>query len=127
MCIEFIKNSTPVVEYFGKWPSFHDAEITKIEINREGILLKILFYLFIMSKNIDSRGHYVLEKKSYIEMQFSGIEELKLFDFNVQNVIAGLIIKSAAGGKKYIEIEPCYGLYGSFMCRDIEVMRIVKT
>ena len=85
-----------VTDWFGCWPSFHDAEILSMHLDREpltgdvGPSLTVRFHAFEMTREIDGDGRYKLEKHAIVTFDFDGVEELALRDFNYQNVIACL-------------------------------------
>ena len=52
-------------------------------------------HLFEMTGLVDSRGHYVLRKHTLATLSFKGIAEVRLLNFNNQNVILDLEIERA--------------------------------
>lgn len=119
-----IKNSYKIIDSLGEWPSFHDAEILKVELDREGPSLEIILYTFLMLKEVDERGYYKLAKKCIITFRFFSIEELKLIGFNQQNVISDLNYEQTDKGDIKVELNSSYGLNGGFICKDIEVISV---
>lgn len=121
-----IKNAHMVINFLRKWPSFHDAEVLKVELDRKGPSLDIKFYTFLMLKEVDERGYYKLDKECIIAIRFYSIEGLELVDFNEQNVISSLDFQQIESGGIKVIIHPCYGLNGEFICKDIEIISVEK-
>ncbi len=56
-----ISGAAELHDWFGYWPSFHDAEIVSLHLNRQGrSSLRLLTWE--MTKDIDEKGYYVLTK-----------------------------------------------------------------
>jgi hypothetical protein len=96
-----------VKDWFGYWPTFHDAEITSLCLNRRGeSRLKIHPY----SKTNHAVVCFLLEE----------IQRLELTDFSEQNVISCLQL-TKGDGHYLIELGPCYGLCGSIAAARVRV------
>src|SRR2546426_1097665 len=81
-----------LVAWFGEWPSFHDAEILVLHLDREGVSsLKIHVWLATdKSYELGGQGLYRRDKHAIVTFQLEEIVDLELVDFSSQNVIAGL-------------------------------------
>ena len=66
-------------EWFGHWPSFHDAEIVSIHLTRAGTSTIQVY-------------PYCPERPATIEFVLEEITDLKLESFSQQNVIDGLSV-----------------------------------
>jgi hypothetical protein len=132
-----IKGSEKLLAIFGRWPSFHDAEVMEIRLTRKpkaraqkhdrGVELFARIHTWDMTNEVDSRGYYVLKNHTFVTFRFSSVEELKLEGFNHQNVIFGLTIQpkenSDSGSSKFhIEFDPSFGVDAIFDCSAIEVV-----
>lgn len=108
------------MEWFGRWPSFHDAEIVSLELKREGeSVLKISkFYAGPepghSSKSVDTQDAIL----TFVLEEITGLE---LYDFNHQNVIFGLTIERAEGDAYKITLDGCYGLQGHVIAKRVRV------
>jgi hypothetical protein len=127
----FFSNSNLVMERFGKWPSFHDAEILRVELWRNpdvrqnpSAILRMDIYVFEVSPDLDERGYFRLENESVICLLFNGVEDLKIADFNYQNVIQELSCSKLKNGRLAFEIYSSFGLSGSFSCIEAEVTEV---
>lgn len=133
----FIQGSEKVVAIFGRWPSFHDAEVMEIRASRKprereekrdrGVELFARIHTWDMTNEVDSCGYYVLKNHTLVSLRFSGVEELKLEGFNHQNVIFGLTIQpkeshNPTDSKFHVEFDPSFGVDAVFDCSAIEVV-----
>ncbi len=88
--ISRITNAELVVQHFGYWPSFHDAEIKRVTFDANpGYYPAVTFLIaaFEMTKLTDERGYFRQAKQCEIELRFSGIKEIDFDGFGHQNVI----------------------------------------
>jgi hypothetical protein len=121
--VEEFLNAVPgaaeLFTWFGYWPSFHDAEIISLALNRSGTST-LRIHTWQMTSQTDERGYYILDKHVLINFQMEEILGLELGDFNLQNVISGLNIRKTDDGYQ-IEMGPCYGLAGSITARKLSI------
>jgi hypothetical protein len=111
-----------LLAWFGeRVPSFHDAEVLTLALDREGPCCTIRIYTFEMTPEVDANGYFVLKKHVVVCFRLMGVGKLELYDSNHQNVIYGLsIIRTAQGGYR-LELEPCYGLFGSIEAQSMTI------
>ena len=82
-----------ITDWFGGWPSFHDAEVLSMYLDRKplenapGPSLVVRLHAFEMTTEVDDRGYYALRKHAIITLEFGGVEAIALDDFNGQNVV----------------------------------------
>jgi len=92
-----------VVQWFGGWPDFHDAEVVSLTLARSGeSLLRVYPYHPAKPAMVD----FVLEQ----------VTDLEPADFSVQNVISSLSVEARTDqtgeGVTRINMGPCFGLNG---------------
>ncbi len=129
--IEF-ENSKIVCDWFGHWPSLHDAEVLSINFDRcadKGApSISAIVHAFQVTPDVDSKGFYKLIKHCLIHFQFDGVEENTLKWFNHQNVIEDIFLGPAKGynGQDLIGIEfaSIYGAQLDFKCLAVKVLSI---
>lgn len=122
-----------LLRWFGEVPTFHDAEIVSLSLNRAGSS-ELKIHGWVTTDEVDPNGYIVLDRHAVVTFSFSGIMDLQLDGFSGQNVIAGLILQRAtdrgrAGyyalpeDKADIEIEllPCYGLDGFIRAKKVAI------
>jgi hypothetical protein len=117
-----IRGSQSVIEWFGRWPSFHDAELMTFHIDRERGTSFMRVRAFNITDRIDNRGQFIKTQEAVVVFEFSGIRTIHLDgeDADVQNVMSSLLIEEVAGGYRVI-IGPSYGIGGEFVVTDIRV------
>ena len=118
-----VQGGEVLMQRFGGWPSFHDAEVVSLELQRASAVLIIHVYVFQMLKETDERGFFRQQNHSLVAFRFTGVEELELHDFNEQNVIAGLDVERV-NDKLKVVLHPCYGLNGQFVCVKAEAVSV---
>ncbi|WP_426492005.1 Imm50 family immunity protein [Hymenobacter sp. 102] len=88
-----IANASLVLEHFGYWPNFHDAEVKKVAFEANpGYYPTVTFVLaaFQSSASTDAQGYFRQVKHCEIELRFTGIKEIDFDGFSHQNVIFNL-------------------------------------
>jgi hypothetical protein len=114
-----IAESEKLTRLLGAWPSFHDAEIVSVELNRgakaAAAEASAIFQIRLFEKDTDL----------FVRLLFTRVEDLKLEDFNHQNVIYEMRIIDASDGKRArVEVDTSFGLSGGFTCERVEVLSV---
>jgi hypothetical protein len=135
-----IIGSEKLTSIFGRWPSFHDAEVHEIQLERGHIdteahlyhfpRLTVRLHLWLMTNEVDQNGHYVSTKHTLATMKFYDVDSFKMEGFNHQNVIFGLGIERKTrdeGPTPYfaVDFEPSFGIDATFTCLRIEIVEAV--
>ncbi|HEX8250209.1 MAG TPA: Imm50 family immunity protein [Pyrinomonadaceae bacterium] len=135
-----VQNAELLIDIFGKFPSFHDAEVWKITLNRKvsekpSPTLEALIYVY-------SSG-----KKCLVNLEFTGFFGLKLENFNHQNALGDLEIREitepdfneygtdarllGVTGKNeiqrlkfYVKFHYCFGVEAEFLCSSVSVASV---
>ncbi|UWP91175.1 immunity 50 family protein [Aliiroseovarius crassostreae] len=71
-----------VIEYFGREPKFHDAEITSIHL-AQGAPSRITLHAWNTTNAIDSKGYFLTDKHALVEIEFLSIDRIELSDFDI--------------------------------------------
>jgi hypothetical protein len=117
--LQEIPGAAELDSWFGYWPSFHDAEVTSLHLNRKGnSTLRV--HTWEMTKQVDEKGYYVLDKHVEVEFVFEGPSDLSLSGFNHQNVIFELGIAKTHSGFR-LTLAECYGLSGSIEAKTLSL------
>ena len=130
--MERIKNSEALTAIFGRWPSFHDAEIHSMYLDRggkAGPFLEAKIHVYEMTKEVDARGRYVLKNHTLVTFRFSRVVMGEIKWFNQQNVISYLDIDEVgpeSSGRRnfYISIKSSNGCEASFECEDVIITSV---
>ncbi len=114
-----VPGAAEIFSWFGYWPSFHDAEIVSIELNRSGTsTLKVR--TFATSKELDARGCFITNKHAVVSFLLDGICALQLDGFNHQNVIFDLGLNKQDEGYELV-FGGCYGVEGRIVASEIQI------
>ncbi len=107
-----LHGSDAVTQWFGGWPSFHDAEIISLNLARSGESVLRVY-------------PYYPEKPATVDFIFEEITDVELADFSGQNVISSLGIEEAIDQTKEkairLTLGPCYGLAGRIDAKRLRV------
>lgn len=123
--IKDIIGTERLIERFGAWPSFHDAEVVRLVLNRAGSngpMAELLVHTWVSNDKVDERGYYLMEKHTLVRFTFEQIKACDMSDFNEQNVLINLDFESEnyEGERAFrVTINPSYGLGGSIVCGRI--------
>lgn len=130
-----IHNVHLLTDIFGRFPTFHDSEILRITLDRGergsfGPSLEASIHLFEMTADVDKNNKFILKNHVVALFIFSQIANLRIDDFNRQNVINELIIidhpsEGKDGNVRFkITFEGIYGIDASFECSSIAVQSV---
>ena len=111
--------ASDLVAWFGYWPSFHDAEVLSIHLNRSGES-SVAIQTWHRTNEVDDRGYFIATKHVLVTFMLEGIQSVQLNDFNHQNVISGLSMEEISEGYR-LTLHPCFGAEGTI---DAEHVRI---
>ncbi len=125
-----IRNEKALTDIFGYFPSFHDAEIISICLEREGEgapFLEAKIHVFEMTDEVDAQGCYVLKNHTLVTFRFTEIVMGEIKWFNHQNVLALLDIvevepEKNEGCRFQVRFPSSYGCEASFACREVIVI-----
>jgi len=121
-----IPGAAEVVAWFGYWPTFHDAEVLSITLDRSrGSTVAI--HAFETTREVDAEGRYVLAKHATVTFclegfpqDSDGIVETRIEFFNHQNVLSSAWVRKSAGAWELM-LESCCGVGGSVWGERISV------
>src|SRR5258708_34764958 len=117
-----IEGAKNLRDWFGYWPSFHDAEVILLHLNRSDASTRAV-HTWEMTKEVDEKGFYVLAKHVVVEFVMKEVVGLSLNGFNHQNVVFGLAIERIDSGYR-LTLEDCYGVAGTIDASDISIRLI---
>ena len=121
-----IENADLLESIFGRWPSFHDAEIHSVVITRDcdsGPQMDVAIHHWQMTKELDAKGYYVLKNHTFTNLRFYTISDLQLAEFNSQNVLFEIEIAPNIPESQFsVSMPSSIGCEMSFNCKRIRVM-----
>jgi hypothetical protein len=101
-----IPGAEEIISWYGEWPSFHDAEILELHLERAGrCWIKI---------------YNVWHRYGVVTFSMDEVTDLELADFSHQNVIGGLELTETPAGFR-MTMTPCYGMAGYIEARRMSV------
>ncbi len=110
--VSMVAGVDAVMQWFGSWPSFHDAEIISIFLarKRESVLRVFPYYP---------------QKPATVDFILQEVTDVELNDFSCQNVISGLNVETATdqnGDSVYrVILTPSYGVAGRIDAKSLRV------
>ena len=108
--VSTVSGADAVIQWFGSWPSFHDAEIISISLARKGESVLRVY-------------PYYPQKPATVNFVLGDVTDIELNDFSPQNVINGLHIERATdrnGESVYrLILAPCYGVAGRIDAKSL--------
>ncbi len=116
---EQLEGAKAFVEWFGRWPSFHDAEVVHLHLNRLETS-SLLVYAFEMTNDTDEKGYYKLAKHVLEEFILEGIEELDLCGFSSSNYLMSLSVATKEG-RIQISFTAAWGIGGSITADEVSL------
>lgn len=120
--LEAVPGGPQLLELFGgRIPSFHDAEILTLLLDREQSRCALRVHTFEMTSDVDERGFFILKNHVVVSFQLEGVVHLELQDFNEQNAIYGLSISRTADSGFRVELDRCHGLFGFVEAREMTI------
>jgi hypothetical protein len=102
-----------VLSWFGEWPTFHDAEILEVHLDRAGVSW-IKVHAWLMTNETcekDGKQYFRSDRHAVVTFELREIRDLQLGAFSVQNVIFGLDIERK-GEFHRLTLHPSWGLAG---------------
>jgi hypothetical protein len=108
-----------LIAWFGEWPSFHDAEVLNVHLDRTGPS-RVQIHTWKRTNDLDGEGYYIVAKHVVVTFQLQGVNELALDGFSAQNVISGLSLQQKDTGYELM-LWPCYGIAGSLTANEISI------
>ena len=121
-----VPGANAVVEWFGYWPNFHDAEVLSISLDRV-TGCRVSIHAFERTSEVDSSGHYILAKHAIVTFSMegfpgdeSGVSNTRIESFNHQNVLSRASVRRRPEGYELV-LEGCFGVDASIVCERISV------
>ena len=129
---ELVANAHALTQLFGYWPSFHDAEVLTMHLDRsgeDGPSLEAQVHVFEMTDQVDDRGFYILRKHALVTLRFADILLRNLQWFNQQNSLSGLGIYAAEeedvdGRAIGVSFGSNYGVEAELLCRRASILKV---
>src|SRR5258707_11285980 len=116
-----IVGAEKITLWFGGWPTFHDAEVLNLRLDRNGPVLTVSIFTFLVNRSAtDERGYYRRTHSCIVTLSCHDVHDLSIEDFNLQNVIQELIIREDDDEVEVV-FAGIYGLSARLRCSVIAV------
>jgi Immunity protein 50 len=134
MDISFIKNNELVLKAYGRWPSFHDFEIVKVEfdraldINHDGPFITVHLHMWQIIGKTEDGKHFRFSNHHMVTLRFNRVAEYTFEGFNHQNAIDDWEVEAVTDDRGnlycHVTLPALYGVDMSIKCQAIEVLSI---
>jgi hypothetical protein len=119
-----VSGGPELLKWFGYAPRFHDAEVLRLDFDREGATCHLVVHGFEMTKEVDARGFFVCTKHVVTTFLLKELTNMEIDGFSSQNAVLGITIMREPGVEFRIEIEPANGLGGVIGGRSLEITMV---
>ena len=114
-----ITGGESVIEWFGRVPRFHDANILELTLrNSQESCLRI--HAWNMTSEIDAKGFFVLEKHAVVTIFAQRVSSVQLDDFDNPAIISDLTVRKH-GDEYTIYWCSSFGVSGSFKAKKLRM------
>lgn len=121
-----IEGVDEIVKWFGYWPTFHDAEVLSISLDRWAGS-RVAIYVFDRTSEVDLSGYYVTSKDAVITFTLEGfpqdvegIVNNRIEYFNNQNVLMSAEIQILPHGYALM-LHGVFGVTGQILGERVRV------
>ena len=75
----FLRNYQALLDHFGYWPSFHDANVMSYTgPSSERQTVELALHTWEMTSEVDAKGYCVLQKHVLVTFGFAGVHDPSL-------------------------------------------------
>jgi len=117
--IKIIPGAVEVAEWFGRWPAFHDAEISQFQLHPNAVCI-FNIYAWNMTSEIDEKGFYRNEKYADVEFRLEDVSTINIADLTETGILFDLTIEPA-DKQLVITLSSSYGTNGIITCERCSV------
>jgi hypothetical protein len=118
-----IEGAAAVVEWFGFWPTFHDAHLTEIHLTGDDGKCRLRVHAWETLSETDEKGFLKTTKHCLVTFTFSEVEELALTSDGggVGTIIFEMKWKNGADDSTEVQWEVSIGIGGRIRARNCQV------
>ena len=129
--VDEIVGSEKLTAVYGRWPTFHDAEVIDVHLWRgEMDPEHEQFAARVLTVKIHMMQEAPTSREMVAVLRFDGVEDIRMEGFNHQNALLGIEIGKRTGKPHGIDgrvefsvkFEGALGMSASFRCGGIEVV-----
>ena len=120
-CIDEIPGAAELRDWFGGFPSFHDAHM-EFEIRSDGTG-QLRAYGWRMTGKIDEKGYFILDKHFAATFHFEELLSASMTDFLPGMAILGELVISKEGDAFKVDFgDTAYGVSGFIVGRKLRLV-----
>lgn len=139
--LKVVAGHEKLTEIFGRWPSFHDAEIISIRFERrgrhrwEGPCAYVNIHVCEEYFADEAKSQIKWRRHTIVTFRFAPVVDLVLTGFNQQNAIWDLTFEPGAPASKdmiwsgpayRVNFHQSFGAGLAFVCRTVEIASIER-
>ena len=123
----YILNHKAVVDFYGHWPSFHDAKVSDYVAPTQGSQSLVLtVHTWQMTDKVDAKGYFVLEKHALVSFSFDSIFDIEMAAFDADNILFAIEFFPSIDCSSFrIVLDSVMDKSGSFSARRGEVTSVI--
>src|SRR5258708_173026 len=122
----YIRNHEAVVTFFGRWPSFHDANVLAYERESGADSISLTLHTWLMTDQVDAKGSFVLRNHALVSFRFESLHDVQMDAFRSSNILFGLEISPCPDPASFhVELDSVMDMSGSFSARSGEVVSVI--
>lgn len=114
-----IPGGQALIEWFGRVPYFHDAELLEINLATKG-QSSLRIHAFQMTNTVDERGYFALDKHVIVTITLDSVTHVSLSDFNLQGIIGALEVTRVAD-EIQLAWDVSYGVQGMLRAKQARI------
>jgi hypothetical protein len=118
--LESISGAQELFDWFGYWPSFHDAELNNFRLSLVETC-ELTLYTWQMTNKVDPKGFYETVKHLVVRFTLEGIASVSITsDPWDRSVLLNLSIEKSEIGFR-LSFDAAFGLSGSIDVQDLSI------
>jgi len=129
---DFVESAELLTNILGRWPSFHDAEVLSMHLERagdDGPTLDARIHVFLITNEVDERGYFVRTHDTLVTLRFTNISLREMHAFNSQNSLFALKIDTVdpteSEGRRFgVAFHANWGVAAELLCDRIIVCSV---
>ena len=117
--VESIPGARELFDWFGYWPTFHDAEVLRVEFEA-GSTSSLVVHTWEMTDKVNADGFFELTKHIVVEFTLRDVTKLELEFLWEHSILFGLAVNKVDTGVR-LELSSSYGLSGTIEARRVSM------
>ena len=121
----YILNYKAVVDFYGHWPLFHDAQVpVYVASMPESQSLAFTLHTWQMTSKVDAKG-FVSQARSSFVSRFDGVPDPEMNAFASGNILFGMRFSATIFSSFRVVLDSVMDMSGSFWARKGEIASMV--